>query len=113
MENETKTDATYELIEHLEAKEKKLSIMAIGSLLLAPLGLIGGAFSYVAIIHQKGNILDQQMIPIAIVYILLISIILIFGIIKYSKLKKYNHRLSKIRLLEETIYNEVLKAKIN
>jgi hypothetical protein len=112
MENKTITDVSFECIERLENKKSWLSFVAIGSLILAPIGLAADAFSFVVLSHEKGGLMDQQIVSIALVFIISI-LILLFGIDRYFKLKKWSRSLNQLELLEETIYKEVLQAKMN
>ena len=107
MDNKTKTDVTFELIEGLETKKRWLKIVVIGCLILAPIGLCADVYSFVVLFHQKSGLLDQQIVSIVFVFITLI-LILSLGIDKYIKLEKWNRNLQQLELLEETIYKEVL-----
>jgi hypothetical protein len=112
MDNKTKTDVTFELIEGLETKKRWLKIVVIGCLILAPIGLCADVYSFVVLFHQKSGLLDQQIVSIVFVFITLI-LILSLGIDKYIKLEKWSRNLQQLELLEETIYKEVLQAKTN
>jgi hypothetical protein len=112
MENKTITDATFERVERLETKKRWLKVVIIGGLILAPIGLGADVYSFIVLTHQKGGLLDQQIVSIVFVFIALI-LILLLGIDKYVKLKKWDRTLQQLELLEETIYKEVLRAKSN
>jgi len=105
------TEATFELIERLETKTRWLKIVIIGCLTLAPIGLGADVYSFMVFSHSKGGLSGQQIVPIVFVFITLI-LILSFGIDRYIKLKKCNRNLQQLEFLEETIYKEVLQAKI-
>jgi hypothetical protein len=112
MENKTKTEATFELIEGLETKKHWLRIAIIGCLILAPVGLGANVYSFIVVSHQKGGLWDQQIVSIVFVFITLISI-LSYSMYKYTHLKKWDKNLHQLELLEETIYKEVLQVKTN
>ena len=112
MEKKTLTDVSFECIERLEHKKGWLNFIAIGCLILAPIGLIADAFSFMVLSHQKGGLLDQQIVSIVLVFTISI-LVLLFGIDRYFKSRKWSRSLNQLELLEETIYREVLQAKMN
>jgi len=110
MEERTITDTTFELVEALETKRLWLKVVIIGCMILAPILLGADVYSFIVLSHQKGELLDQQIVSIVLVFITLI-LIASFGIYKYFSLKKWDRNLNQLELLEETIYKEVLQAK--
>ena len=112
MENKTKTEATFELAEALEIKKRWLKMAIIVCLILAPVGLGANVYSFLVLSHQKGGLLDQQIVSIVLVFIALI-LILSFSTYKYFELKTWDENLHQLELLEETIYKEVLQSKTN
>jgi hypothetical protein len=110
MEEKTITDATFELVEVLETKRLWLKAVIIGCMILAPIGLGADVYSFLVLYHQKGGLLEQQIVSIVLVFIAVI-LIASFGIYKYLHLKKWDRNLNQLELLEETIYKEVLQSK--
>ena len=79
---------------------------------MAPLGLGINAFLFTVHLHQKGGLPDMQVILIAISSIILMFVF-ILALRRYSVLKKWKKELDRLELLEETIYREVLKSKMD
>jgi len=112
MPENTSTDVAYELIERMENKRWWLKIITIICFIIAPLGLGINAFLFTMLSHQKGGLSDIQVILITISSIIFMFLV-IFAINKYSILKKWKKEHNQLELLEETIYREVLKSKID
>jgi len=113
-ENKASIDAAYDLVERVEKKKKRLTLTIIGISLSSLLGISIDAFAFMVYSNQKGalDIISGDILLPAVIFI--ISIILAFlAARKFFVLKKLNHNLGAIDELEETIYNEVLKYRID
>ncbi len=115
------TDCSYELIEQIERREMLLTAIVAVCFILAPIGFgINGCF-ILATSHMKGDWLDANIALMGIVLniahmgiIFAISAILIaIGVKKYNAIKDLKSKLTQTQLLEETIYNEVLKSNMH
>jgi hypothetical protein len=123
------TDRSYELVEKIERRRILLSAIVVMCFILAPIGLGTNAYFIIVASHMKGYWSDAN-INIALTgmgigmevilniahmgVIFAISAILIaIGIRKYIVLKDLKSKLSQMQLLEETIYNEVLKSNMH
>jgi hypothetical protein len=115
------TDRSYELVEKIERRRILLSAIVAMCFILAPIGLGINAHFIMAAPHMKGYWSDANIVLMGIVLnithmgvIFAISAILIaIGIKKYIVLKDLKSKLSQMQLLEETIYNEVLKSNMH
>jgi hypothetical protein len=117
------TDRSYELVETIERRRILLTAIVAMCFILAPMGLGINAYFIIAASHMKGdwsgaNIALMEMgIVLNIAHmgiIFAISAILIaIGIKKYIVIKDLRSKLSQMQLLEETIYNEVLKSNMH
>ena len=112
-ENKASIDAVYDVVERVEQRKKQLSILIIGISISSLLGVSVNAFAFMLFSHQKGalDIINGYILLLAI--ILLISITLaLLAAKKLFALKRLNQNLGRISELEETIYNEVLKSRM-
>jgi hypothetical protein len=115
------TDRSYELVEKIEHRRLLLSAIAVMCFVLAPIGLGINAHFIMAAPHMKGYWSDANIVLMGIVLniahigiIFVISAVLIaIGIKKYIVLKDLKSKLLQMQLLEETIYNEVLKPNMH
>jgi hypothetical protein len=117
------TDRSYELVEKIERRRILLSAIVVICFILAPIGLGTNAYFIIAASYMKGDwsganiALTGMGIVLNIAHmgiIFVISAILIaIGIKKYIVVKDLKSRLSQMQLLEETIYNEVLKSNMH
>lgn len=106
------TDRSYELVEKFERKRIFLTATVIACFVLAPIGLGINAHFIIATYFMKGDWSNAYMALMGIIFA--ISAILIgVGINKYAVVKDLKSKLSEMQLLEETIYNEVLKSNIH
>ena len=108
MEHNASIDAAYEVVERIERQKRRLSLTVMVISMPALLGLVANAFAFVAFSHQKGALIDRNIIFIGIIFVACI-ILLGLAIKKYIILRNFRQRLNHIGELEETIYNEVLK----
>ncbi len=110
--NSTLTDRSYELVESVERRRKLLNIVVIACFILAPAGIGIDAQFYNAEIHEKGGFSDISSAIIAIVSVIS-GLLLIAGVKIYLLTNDLKRKLSQLELLEETIYNEVIKQNLN
>lgn len=115
------TDRSYELVEKIERRRILLTAIVVMCFILAPIGLGINAHFIIAAFYMKGYWSDVSIALMGIVLniahmgiILAISAILIaIGIKKYIVIKDLKSKLLQMQLLEETIYNEVLKSNMH
>jgi len=108
MEHNASIDAAYEMVERIERQKRRLTLTVMVISIPALLGLVANAFAFVVSSHQKGALINSNIILMGI--ILLVSmILLVLALKKYIILRNFRQRLNHIGELEETIYNEVLK----
>jgi hypothetical protein len=107
MTNKTYTDASYDLIGHLDIKKKRLLIILIISLVLASLGLAMNALGIAVVFHQKGGPVDLNLL-MASANIVICSVFLVIGANQYLFLRNYKEKVRQMELLEEKIFQEVL-----
>jgi hypothetical protein len=105
------TEESYRLIERVEKKKTWFTAIAIACLILAPIGVGLDAYLITVATHQKGGISDLNLVlMVAIGCVSLITIMV--GVREYRSVKRLKGMLEQIDLFEETIYNEVLKARM-
>jgi hypothetical protein len=119
------TDRSYEQVEKIERRRILLSAIVAMCFILAPIGLGINAYFIMVASYMKGYWSDaniaftgmemEVILNIAHMGIIFaISAILIaIGIKKYIVLKDLRSKLLQMQLLEETIYNEVLKPNMH
>jgi hypothetical protein len=112
MSKMTLTDSVYQAIERAEQRKKRLMFIVLSCLLISVPGLGVNAFMIIASSHQKSGMLDSN------VYLLwsliaICTIVMIIGLNRFILLRNLEHKLDQLELLEETIYNEVLKSQID
>ncbi len=106
------TDRSYELVEKIERKKMLLTLIVIACFVIAPIGLGMNVYLFMDISHQKGDLSSANIAFMGIA--LAISAILIaIGIKKYYVIKDMKSKLSQMQLLEDTIFNEVLRSNIH
>jgi len=110
MSNISLTDFAYQAIERAEQKRMRLMYIVIGCLLTSLPGLGINAYFFMALGHQKGGFTssDFELILISAVACL---ILLAIGLYKFVSLRSLDNKLNRVELLEDTIYNEVLKPR--
>jgi hypothetical protein len=106
---DTLTDISYGFVEDIERRKRWLRVLIIGGLFLAPLGLVANGIAFVSYSHQKG-FYDLNM-TITTINIFLCSLFVIIGINQYNLLKKWRRDVKELELLEERIFEEVLRPK--
>jgi len=109
MSNMTFTDSAYQAIEQAEKRKKQLMYIVLGCLLTSLPGLGINAFIFMAGSNQKGSSIDNYLVLISVLAVICL-VIMIVGIHKFILLRNIGNKLNQVELLEETIYNEVLKA---
>jgi hypothetical protein len=110
--DKTLTDASYEFVDRLEWRKRWFIVIIFGCFILAPIGLGSDFIAFFVLSRQKGGLLDQQIVYLAVVFIISLLMVL-FGFNIYKKFKKLSKNLNHLRVLEETIYKEVLQTKSN
>jgi hypothetical protein len=110
MSKMTLTDSVYEAIERAEQRKRRLMFIIIGCLLISLPGLGVNAFMLVASAHQKGGASDVSLLWALIA---ICAILMAIGLNRFILLRNLEHKLDQLELLEETIYNEVLKSQID
>jgi uncharacterized membrane protein YcjF (UPF0283 family) len=106
------TDRSYELVEKIERKKMLLTAVVIACFILAPIGIGINAYTFMTATHTKGDWSDVNIALMGIIFI--ISIVLFaVGIKKYILIGDLKDKLAQVRLLEETIYNEVLNKNLS
>jgi hypothetical protein len=110
VEDNSLTDRSYELVEEIERKRKLLT--AIACFILAPIGIGINAHFIISTSYQKGNWSDVNIALMGIVFAIS-AILIATGIKKYIVIKDLKSKLTQLQLLEETIYNEVLKSNMH
>ncbi len=113
-ENKASIDTVYDLVERVEQKKKRLTLTVIGISITSLLGVSVDAFAFIVYSHQKGavDIISANIILLTVIFV--ISIILaLMAARKFSVLKRLNKNLGSMEKLEDTIYNEVLKYRID
>jgi hypothetical protein len=114
MEDNTSTDAVYDLIERVEQQRKRLVLIVMVVSISSLLGVSVNALALMVFSHQKGSLDIISFNILLPVIMLIVSIVLaILAAKKLVTLKRLNQRLSRIDELEETIYNEVLNAHMD
>ena len=108
MEHNASIDAAYEVVERIERQKRRLTLTVMVISIPALLGLVANAFAFVVFSHQKGALINSNIILMGIIF-LVCMILLGLAIKKYIILRKFKQRLNHIGELEETIYNEVLR----
>jgi hypothetical protein len=110
MSNENLTDAVYEKVTRLEKRKRRLTFVIMASALtsLSVLGI--NTFLYITYTHQKGGVSGVNLIMISII-VLICLIVIALGINWLLQLRKLNSRLNQFEILEETIYQEVMRSK--
>jgi hypothetical protein len=117
------TDRSYELVEKIERRRILLSAIVVMCFILAPIGLGTNAYFIIAAFHMKGDWIDTNIALTGMGVVLNIAhmgiifaisaILIAIGIKKYIVVKDLKSKLSQMQLLEETIYNEVLKSNMH
>lgn len=106
------TDRSYELIEEIERKRIFLTMIVIACFVLAPIGLGINAHFIIATSYMKGDWPNTYVALMGIIFVIS-AILIVMGIKKYTVVKDLKSKLSQMQLLEETIYNEVIKSNIH
>lgn len=99
------------MVESVEKRRKLLMAVFIACFILAPAGIGIDAQLYNTAIHEKGGLSDVSTAIIAIASVIS-GLFLIAGVKVYLLTNDLKRKLSQLELLEETIYNEVIKQNI-
>jgi Ni/Fe-hydrogenase subunit HybB-like protein len=110
--NNNLTDSSYELVEKIERKRMLLTVIVIACFVLAPIGIGKTTHSIIATSHEKGDWSNTDIAFTGIVFAIS-AILIAVGIKKYTVVKDLKSKLSQMQLLENTIYNEVLKSNMH
>lgn len=108
MEHNASIDAAYEVVERIERQKRRLTLTVMAISIPALLGLVANTFAFVAFSHQKGMLVNSNIISIGIIFLICV-ILLGLAIKKFIILRKFKQGINQIGELEETIYNEVLR----
>ena len=106
------TDRSYELVETLERRRKWLNAIVVTCFIFAPIGIGINAYFIIPTFYQKGAWSDANIALMGIVFAIS-AVLIAIGIKKYIVIKDLKSKLSQMQLLEETIYNEVLKSNMH
>jgi len=106
------TDSSYELVEKIERKRMLLTVIVVMCFFIAPIGIGITAHSIIATSYEKGDWSNTDIAFVGIVFAIS-AILIAIGIKKYIVIKDLKSKLSQMQLLEETIYNEVLKSNMH
>lgn len=106
------TDSSYELVGKIERKRMLLTVIVIACFVLAPIGIGKATHSIITTSHEKGDWSNTDIALTGIVFAVS-AILIAIGIKKYTVVKDLKSKLSQIQLLENTIYNEVLKSNMH
>jgi hypothetical protein len=107
----TLTDRSYELVEKIENRSKLLTAIVIACFILAPVGIGINAHIYQAASHQKGDWSNADIALMGTIFAIS-ALLFAIGIKKYTVIRDLKNKLAQMQLLEETIYNEVLKPNM-
>ncbi len=106
------TDSSYELVEKIERRRMLLTAIVAMCFVLAPIGIGINAHFIISTSHQKGDWSDVDIALMGIVFAIS-AILIAIGIKKYTVIRDLKSKLSQMQLLEETIYDEVLKPNMH
>lgn len=110
------TDRSYELVEKIEHKKLLLTAIVIACFVLASIGIGLNAYTYLFAFHLKGALADANIaLIVSLMGIILVDSALLsaMGIKKYIQIRDLKSNLVQMQLLEDTIYNEVLKSNMH
>lgn len=110
MEHNASIDAAYDVVERIERQKRRLTLIVMAISIPALLGLVGNTFAFVALSHQKGVFVNNNIILIGAIF-LICAILLGLAIKKFIMLQKFKRSINQIGELEDTIYNEVLRPQ--
>ncbi len=111
-DNNSLTDRSYELVETIENRRRLLTAVVIACFVLAPVGIGIDAHLYNKFSHEKGGFSDINTAIVAIVSVIS-GLLLTAGVKVYLLINDLKRKLSQVELLEETIYNEVLRSDLH
>lgn len=112
MEYHASIDASYDVIERVERKRRRLAMVVLGISIPALLGLITNFFFFMVYSHQK-SVSNYDPLPMASVVFVICIVLFGLAIRKFLLFKKINKKLNEVGELEETIYNEVLNHQVD
>jgi len=112
MSKMTLTDSVYQAIERAEQRKRRLMFIVLSCLLISLPGLGVNAFMIIASSHQKGGASDVN-VYLLWALIAICAALMVIGLNRFILLRNLEHKLDQLELLEETIYNEVLKSRID
>jgi hypothetical protein len=103
------TDFAYQAIEQAEQKRTHLMYLVIGCLLASLPGLAINGYFYQVAIHSKGG-LSSGSLELIIILAMICLVLLAVGLQKFVLFRGLGNKLHQIELLEQTIYNEVIRT---
>jgi hypothetical protein len=84
-----------------------LAAIVVICFIIAPTGIVITAHSIIAAPYEKGDWSNTEIAFMGIVFAIS-AVLIAIGIKKYIVIKDLKTKLSQMKLLEETIFNEVL-----
>ncbi len=112
IEANTLTDRSYELVEKIERRRMLLTAVVVVCFILAPIGIGINTYFIIASSHQKGDWSDANIALMGIIFVIS-AILFATGIKEYILIGGLENKLAQMKLLEKTIYNEVLKPNMH
>jgi len=103
------TDFAYQAIEQAEQKRTHLMYLVIGCLLASLPGLAINGYFYQVALHSKGG-LSSGSLELIIILAMICLVLLAVGLQKFVLFRGLGNKLHQIELLEQTIYNEVIRT---
>lgn len=111
MANRTFVDISYELIGYIERKNRWLTPIIIGCIVLAPAGILMNAIVFILLSRQKDGFFDLNSL-IIMANIAICSLFLVIGMSQYALLKRSKNQIRELESLEEKINQEVLGLEV-
>lgn len=105
------TDRSYELVEKIERRRMLLTVIVVMCFILAPIGIGINAHFIIATSYMKGDWSNANIAPMGILFAIS-AMLFAIGIRKYTVIRDLKSKLAQMQLLEETVYNEVLKSNM-
>jgi hypothetical protein len=110
LSNRNLTDTVYEKVARLEKRKRWLTFVVVASAFSA-LPVLGiNTFLYVTYSHQKGGVSGGNMIFVSVIFLICLVVIAL-GIYWLLRLRKLNSKLNQFEILEETIYDEIIRSR--
>jgi hypothetical protein len=88
-----------------------LTVIVVMCFIIAPIGIGKTTHSIIATSHDKGDLSNTNIAFTGIIFAIS-AILFAIGIKKYTVIRDLKSKLAQMQLLEDTIYNEVLKSNM-